>query len=230
MDSLVASLPEGFSPCAIADLGAGTGRFAPLLQNTFGCSIYAIEPAEAMLREGIARQYASVEWRQGSAESIPLDDQSIDLVWMSQAFHHLVDPRQAVYEIERILRPGGCAAIRNGTQENNREIEWLRCFPDAAAIDEGRIPSQHGLIEQFTGHRLKLRNAQTVYQYFASSYTEYLSKIRQRGLSALIAISDEAFASGLTRLEHWVSLQPPGKAVYEPVDLLVFELTASTDG
>jgi hypothetical protein len=60
-------------------------------------------------------------------------------------------------------------------------------------------------------------------QVFAFSYQEYCGKIAQRALSPLISISDEAFHSGLEKLRQWVSSQPSGVAVHEPVDLFLFQ-------
>jgi hypothetical protein len=66
----------------------------------------------------------------------------------------------------------------------------------------------------------------TIQQLFASSYAEYFEKISRRGLSALIAISDEAFQSGLQRFQHWANMQSRGQPVYEPVDLFIFQKQA----
>ena len=68
----------------------------------------------------------------------------------------------------------------------------------------------------------------TIHQLFASSFEEYFDKISQRGLSALLAISDEAFQSGLERFRHWVNAQPRGVPVYEPVDLFIFQKRAQS--
>jgi ubiquinone/menaquinone biosynthesis C-methylase UbiE len=47
---------------------------------------------------------------EGTAESIPLGDTSVDAVVVGNAFHHF--SRQAAFaEIRRILRPGGTLAL-----------------------------------------------------------------------------------------------------------------------
>jgi ArsR family transcriptional regulator len=38
---------------------------------------------------------------------VPIDDASVDLVLLSQALHHADEPRAALSEAHRILRPGG---------------------------------------------------------------------------------------------------------------------------
>jgi SAM-dependent methyltransferase len=46
----------------------------------------------------------------GSAEAIPLDDASVDAVFVGEAFHWF-DPAAAIPELARVLRPGGSLAI-----------------------------------------------------------------------------------------------------------------------
>jgi ubiquinone/menaquinone biosynthesis C-methylase UbiE len=210
---------------SVLDLGAGTGRFCQSLQETWRCSVIAIDPSEAMLTQGKSRwPDNNIEWRQGSAENLPLGSDSVDLVWMCQVFHHLEDPALAFQEIRRVLMPGGCLAIRNGTRENEAELEWSSCFPEAQQIDNERLPSRQDLIDLACSQGFENVAVQTVYQLFASSYAEYYEKISRRGLSSLISISDEAFDAGLKRLKQWVAEQPAEQAVYEPVDLLVFQV------
>jgi ubiquinone/menaquinone biosynthesis C-methylase UbiE len=177
-----------------------------------------------MLEQAKSRGYAGAEWKLGSAEHIPLESGSVDLVWMSQVFHHIEDAAAAFREIRRALRPSGFLAIRNGVRENDAEIEWFHCFPEARLIDEQRVPRREDLVSLVRNHGFELIGRNVVYQYFASSYREYYGKIAQRGLSALIAISDAEFNAGLERLKQWVAEQPADKPVYEPVDLFVFKL------
>jgi SAM-dependent methyltransferase len=46
----------------------------------------------------------------GSAEAIPLDDASVDAVFVGEAFHWF-DPAAAIPDLARVLRPGGGLAI-----------------------------------------------------------------------------------------------------------------------
>ena len=222
MDALKSSIP-GPGIGKILDLGCGTGRFTAALGEVFGCPVVGVEPSSAMLNVAMSCSESNIEWKQGQAESIPLESQSVDLVFMSQVFHHFVEPRQALREIERVLTPAGFLAIRNGTREHNGKLAWLKCFPEAYEIEEKRTPSAHELRELVCAQSFELISQRTINQLFASSYDEYFEKISRRGLSALIAISDEAFQEGLERLRHWVELQPRDLAVYEPVDLFIFQ-------
>ena len=212
----------------VLDLGCGTGRFTSSLAETFSCPAAGIEPSAAML--DVAKGQTSnsefpIQWRQGQAEEIPLGDRSIDLVFMSQVFHHLTKPRQALEEIARVLTPGGYLAIRNGTREHNSGLAWLKFFPEAGEIEERRTPSARELkhfVCSDSPAKFRLVSHRVIHQLFAISYFEYYEKISRRGLSALIAISDQAFGEGLELFKRWISLQPGDAPIYEPVDLFVF--------
>jgi ubiquinone/menaquinone biosynthesis C-methylase UbiE len=204
------------------DLGCGTGRFTSALADTFNCPVIGIDPSEAMLHIAQQQDDVRISWLHGAAERLPLESGSIDLVFMCQVFHHLADSQIAIKEIHRVLRSPGYLIVRNGTEECNEHIPWLSYFPEAQAIERQRIPSRKGLIDNVCTHELRFVSQKTIDQYFAASYEEYFEKIRQRGLSALIAISDEAFEAGLARLKNWIGMQPRDLPVYEPVDHFTF--------
>ena len=210
----------------ILDLGCGTGRFTAALGKAFECSVVGLEPSGAMLDVAMSQNEPDVEWKQGQAENIPIETEAVDLVFMSQVFHHFAEPERALREINRVLTETGYLAIRNGTREYNEQLEWLRFFPEARKIEDGRTPSQQELKELVCGAFFELIAQRTIYQLFADSYSEYFEKISQRGLSALIIISDEAFQSGLQQFQKWVSGQPKNIPVYEPIDLFVFQKRA----
>ncbi len=222
LHALRSSLPEQ-EIRKVLDLGCGTGRFTAALAETFGCPAVGVEPSAAMLTIALSRGEPNVEWQQGQAENIPLENRTVDLVFMSQVFHHLVQPQQALQEISRVLTPAGHLAIRNGTREHNGELAWLNCFPEALEIEDKRTPSKQELKELVCSQSFAMISQRTINQFFASSYDEYFNKISQRGLSSLIVISDESFQSGLQRFHDWVRLQPRDRAVYEPVDLFIFQ-------
>ncbi len=86
----------------VLDLGAGTGRVTPELARRFE-NVVAVEPDERM-------RALNSEALAGSAEAIPLEDASVDAVFVGEAFHWF-DPDAAIPEIARVLRPRGGLAI-----------------------------------------------------------------------------------------------------------------------
>jgi ubiquinone/menaquinone biosynthesis C-methylase UbiE len=221
MEKLREAVPRD-AVSGILDLGGGTGRFAGWLQKAYGCPVTVIDPSEEMLEQGRNRSLTNVTWRCGVAENLPLEDSSIDLVWMCQAFHHLENKPKALQEVYRVLSPEGYLAVRNGTRENDEEVKWMQCFPEAMRLEEERIPFRADIADTICRYGFRIISQQTVSQLFASSYIEYFEKIRRRGLSVLISLDDTAFNAGITRLRKWIAGQPQNQPVYEPVDLFVF--------
>jgi SAM-dependent methyltransferase len=86
----------------VLDLAAGTGRLTEQLRSRFA-DVVAVEPDERM-RAVHGGALA------GSAEDIPLDEASVDAVFVGEAFHWF-DPQAAIPELERVLRPRGGLAI-----------------------------------------------------------------------------------------------------------------------
>jgi SAM-dependent methyltransferase len=110
----------------VLDLGAGTGKLTALLAN-LGADVTAIEPDEAMLAE-LGRQVPSARMLQGSAETIPLPDGSVDAVLCGQSMHWFDLPR-ALPEIARVLVGGGVlAALWNSDDDR---VPWVAGLADA---------------------------------------------------------------------------------------------------
>jgi len=91
----------------VADIGSGTGIFTKLLLEK-AKTVFAVEPNKEMRNEAEKqlkkdRNFVSVE---GTAEKIPLEAKSVDLITAAQSFH-LFDRDSAKNEFSRILRDGG---------------------------------------------------------------------------------------------------------------------------
>ncbi|MET0615923.1 MAG: class I SAM-dependent methyltransferase [Thermoleophilaceae bacterium] len=111
------------SAMTVLDLAAGTGKLTRALAAS-GASVIAVEPVAEMR----ALLPGSVRALDGTAEAIPLEEASVDLVTVGQAFHWFDGPA-ALAEIHRVLRPGGrLALLWNRRAEDapvNRAIEAL---------------------------------------------------------------------------------------------------------
>ncbi|GGI09209.1 class I SAM-dependent methyltransferase [Egicoccus halophilus] len=111
----------------VADVGAGTGKLTRRLLAT-GAEVIAVEPMAGM-REQLAHSVRDDRLRivAGTAESLPLEDASLDAVTAAQAFHWFDGPR-ALREFARVLRPGGSLAVLF----NRRDLTT----PVQAALDD----------------------------------------------------------------------------------------------
>lgn len=112
--SLAETLLKLMPPMVIADLGAGEGTFSQLLAQRAE-RVIAIDNSPKMVDYGarLAKEhgYDNLEYRIGDIESPPIDDNSVDLAFFSQALHHASNPQRAIKSAFRILRPGGTIVI-----------------------------------------------------------------------------------------------------------------------
>ena len=127
-DAVDRMLPPGAR--RVLDLGAGTGKFTRSLVER-GLEVVAVEPLEGMRAE-LARVLPEVEALEGTAESIPLPDASVDVVTAAQAWHW-VDEERAVPEVARVLRPGGVLSLVWNIRD--AEVDWVRRL--GRVINEG---------------------------------------------------------------------------------------------
>jgi ubiquinone/menaquinone biosynthesis C-methylase UbiE len=105
----------------VLDLAAGTGALTRGLVAT-GHKITAVEPDDQMLAE-LVKRLPGVPAFSGTAEEIPLPDDSVDAVMVGQAFHWF-DQQRALTEIARVLRPGGVLGLLwNGEDDS---VAWVR--------------------------------------------------------------------------------------------------------
>jgi SAM-dependent methyltransferase len=111
----------------VVDLAAGSGKLSRPLAK-LGCEVIAVEPVDEM-RAAIG---PGIEALAGTAESMPLADDSADAVTVGQAFHWFDGPK-ALAEIERVLRRGGALAL----VWNRRPVESSELH---AAISEIMAP------------------------------------------------------------------------------------------
>jgi ArsR family transcriptional regulator len=92
----------------VGDLGCGTGAMTAALAP-FVRRVVAVDASAEML--GAARDRlagaANVELRAGEVEALPVADGELDAALLVLVLHHLAEPRAALAEAARALRPGG---------------------------------------------------------------------------------------------------------------------------
>jgi SAM-dependent methyltransferase len=93
----------------ILEVGCGTGRSACYLAKQ-GFRVTALDPHPLMLKKAAQREIHEgingIEWREGSAEELPFENESFDVVFAESVtiFTHLP---AALKEYHRVLKPGG---------------------------------------------------------------------------------------------------------------------------
>ncbi len=109
----------------VVDLAAGTGQLSRRFVS-LGVAVTAVEPASNM-RAILGLRLPEVRVVDGTAESIPLEDASVDAVVVGNAFHHFAH-EAAFAEIRRILRPGGTLGLLWAwpLEERSLRYPWIQ--------------------------------------------------------------------------------------------------------
>jgi ubiquinone/menaquinone biosynthesis C-methylase UbiE len=115
---IVGSVPPLEQGATIIELGIGPGLLAIELSKLCPqAQIIGLDPSEEMLR--IARKNAEaagasgLEVRPGTAENIPLESGSADLVVSQSSLHEWENLQQGIAEIFRVLKPGGSVILED---------------------------------------------------------------------------------------------------------------------
>ena len=97
-------------PMDVADLGCGEG-YLTIEAARWARRVVAVDRSPDVLTRGKElskrRGVKNISWKRGELQKVPIGDQSMDLVLLSQALHHADEPTAALQEAHRILRPGG---------------------------------------------------------------------------------------------------------------------------
>lgn len=97
----------------VADVGAGTGIYAPVFSKAVGSSgkVYAVDiskPLLAFIEKSMKEAgITNVTTVLGSDKSINLPPNSVDVVFTSDVYHHFEYPDVVLADIRRVLKDGG---------------------------------------------------------------------------------------------------------------------------
>ncbi|KEZ47063.1 class I SAM-dependent methyltransferase [Metabacillus indicus] len=92
----------------ILDIGAGTGNYSYELAGK-GYDVIALEPSEMMRAQ--AKTHRNLRWKEGFAENIPLEDNSVDGIVCTLASHHFQDLSLSFREMKRVIKGDGKIVI-----------------------------------------------------------------------------------------------------------------------
>jgi ubiquinone/menaquinone biosynthesis C-methylase UbiE len=91
----------------VLDIGCGSG-WSSLLLSEAGFDVTGIDVTATAFE---VQESDRLHLRQGDAMSIPFADASFDVVTGYQMLEHVPDPRSALGEFARVLRPGGTVCV-----------------------------------------------------------------------------------------------------------------------
>ncbi|GGG07348.1 methyltransferase type 11 [Rhodococcoides trifolii] len=111
----------------VVDVGCGTGFHLPRFA-TDARSVLGVEPHQPLLPAATARvrNLPSVSVALGSAERLPLPDESVDVVHARTAYFFGAGCGPGIIEALRVLRPGGVLVVVDLDATASPYGDWMR--------------------------------------------------------------------------------------------------------
>ncbi len=130
---------------SVVNVGAGTGSYEPTDRE-----VVAVEPSPVMIAQ---RPPGAAPALEGVAESLPLDDKSVDAAMGVLTIHHWQDLDAGLIEMRRVARRR--IVLLTIDAETVAE-SWIvdDYFPEAGAIDREVLPSMTALRARLPGARI----------------------------------------------------------------------------
>jgi ubiquinone/menaquinone biosynthesis C-methylase UbiE len=104
----------------VLDVGCGQGKSFRLLKQAFNpTTLIGIDADPEILdraRMQAAQDDVAVNLMIGNGADIALPDNSVDILFCHQTFHHLVEQEKAIAEFYRVLKPGGLLLFAESTR------------------------------------------------------------------------------------------------------------------
>jgi arsenite methyltransferase len=170
----VAGLNDGET---VLDLGSGGGIDVLLSAGRVGASgkAYGLDMTDEMLELARRNQrqagVENVEFLKGTIESVPLPDDSVDVIISNCVVNLSADKRSVFREAARVLRPGGRFAVTDVVadpemdEETRRDMaQWTGCI--AGALTEEDFRRQ---LEDAGFERVEIRETHRVHDQAGSA-------------------------------------------------------------
>lgn len=119
----------------LVEIGAGTAFFSlAFMKQAKASKVFACDISDVMIKwvqENITPEYPNIIPVKTEEDSVHLEDEIADIVFMINLHHELHNPNQIVSESWRLLKPGGKVFIVDWKKESptGPPIE-IRCLPE----------------------------------------------------------------------------------------------------
>jgi len=121
---------------SVLDLGSGTGFFTDILASKYQ-QVLGLDISAEMLKYAQDNRTQDIKWIAGDAYHLPLQDNSIDLVYSNLVIQWCDPLAHVLTEILRALKPGGLfifSTLIDGTL-NELKSSWAQVDQDQHVID-----------------------------------------------------------------------------------------------
>ena len=170
--SALNNLPQTLTG-TLLDIGCATGVHSYTLYKR-GAKVTGIDIAQGMLEEA-QKRYPQVTFIQGNAQSLPLKQHSIDIVFSSMALQWCSNPLLVASEIQRVLKPSGMAEISIMVAGSFSELHRARKL---AHLPPAITPMPHADAWTKAFLSAHLRVSRLTHQCYVDKHTDIMSLLR----------------------------------------------------
>ena len=127
----------------LVDVACGTGDLGKLYLNLTNknSEVFCVDPNEEMINKGKEKlkKYKNIKWVIGSAEKLPLKENSFDYYTISFGLRNTKNLNQSLSEAHRVLKPGGRFMCLEFSKIQNSNLEFLYKYYSKIIPHIGRV-------------------------------------------------------------------------------------------
>jgi SAM-dependent methyltransferase len=191
----------------VLDQGSGYGGASRYLVKTFGCRVTALNLSEIEnerhrelnAAEGLTDRIEVID---GSFESVPMDDASVDVVWSQDAILHSGDRAQVLSEAYRVLRPGGELIFTDPMQSDDCPPGVLKPILDRIHLSSLGSPSFYREAAEHVGFESVAFDEQT--PCLVQHYSRVLEETERSSAQFAERVSADYVDRMKNGLQHWI--------------------------
>jgi ubiquinone/menaquinone biosynthesis C-methylase UbiE len=174
---------------SVLEVAPGPGYFAIELAKLGNYSIMGLDISETFVtiaRANAAKASVQVDFRQGNASCMPFGDETFDFLLCRAAFKNFSEPKRALEEMHRVLKPGGQALIidlrKDASEESIKQ-----------AVNDMKLGTVNGIITKLTFRYMLLKRAYTKIEFeeLISQTKFHTVQIRENLIGVEIALSKD---------------------------------------
>jgi len=190
----------------VLDAGCGTGLFATEFAHQMDAHVLGMDATWAMLQQAFKKKKsANLTWTQGTAEVLPLADRSLQVIFLSQVWHHIIEKEKAAREFHRCLKSGGGLYIKTYSHEQLK-ARWdlNEIFPELMPLMLSIYPDNDEMIETLEATGFAPVTTKATYKEDLMRPSNMLKIMHEKAWSMFSFLSEEGALSGEARLRSMV--------------------------
>ena len=191
----------------VLEVGCGTSHWLKALSSFKSKRLFGIDSSFGMLQS--PGKSATINLCQAKAEFLPISQESFDLLFCINAFHHFENQREFIKESHRVLSRGGTVAII-GMDPSDARNKWYvyKYFEGTYERDLGRFPSwsqtKYWLIENGF-EDIHFEDVEIIHDPKLGKAVLEDPFLRKTSCSQLILLSELEYKKGLAKVEAAVN-------------------------